>query len=123
TNSEYNDKEKGIPYITGASHIINEKIHISRWTEKPKSISIPNDLLLTCKGTIGKLAFNDIGEIHIARQIMAVRNMFGIEINYIKYFLQSYITNLLEKAKSLIPGISREDVLSINIPLPPLSIQ
>ncbi len=123
TKREYNDKGKGIPYITGASHIVNEEIKVSRWTETPKSISIKNDLLLTCKGTIGKLTFNNIGQIHIARQIMAIRNISDIEIKYIKNFIKTYIVILLEKSKSLIPGISRSDVLSIEIPLPPLAEQ
>lgn len=51
---------------------------------------------------------------------MAIRSLYNIEIKYVKYFLKSYIALLLEKAKSLIPGISRKDVLSVIIPLPPL---
>ena len=71
--TEYNDSRIGIPYMTGASNFCNEKLQINRWTEKPQTISVSGDLLITCKGTIGQMAFNTIGEIHIARQIMAIR--------------------------------------------------
>ena len=121
--SDYNNQNNGIPYITGASHFNNGVLEISRWTPRPKSISILNDLLLTCKGTIGSMAFNEIGKIHIARQIMAIRNSFKNDLHYIKYFLTQHISTLLELSKSLIPGISRDNILMIKIPLPPLSEQ
>jgi type I restriction enzyme S subunit len=121
--SEYNSKNIGIPYITGASHFNDGVLEISRWTPAPKSISNLRDLLITCKGTIGAMAFNEIGEIHIARQIMAIRNSYGVEISFVKYFLSQHIERLLELAKSLIPGISRDNILLVKFPLPPLSEQ
>lgn len=121
--SEYNAKNIGIPYITGASHFNDGILEISRYTPFPKSKSNLGDLLITCKGTIGAMAFNEIGEIHIARQIMAIRNTYGIDISFVKYFLSQHIERLLELSKSLIPGISRDNILSIKFPLPPLSEQ
>ena len=40
-----------------------------------------------------------------------------------KYFIASYLTELQRKAKSIIPGISRDDVLQILCPIPPLNEQ
>ncbi len=57
--SGYNDHQKGIHYITGASNIENEKIIINRWTESPKSIATNGDLLITCKGTVGTIALSN----------------------------------------------------------------
>ena len=121
--SEYNAKNIGIPYITGASHFNDGILEISRWTPFPKSKSNLGDLLITCKGTIGAMAFNEIGEIHIARQIMAIRNSYGIDISFVKYFLSQHIERLLELSKSLIPGISRDNILSIKFHIPTLSEQ
>ena len=45
------------------------------------------------------MAFNEIGEIHIARQIMAIRNSYGIDISFVKYFLSQHIERLLELSK------------------------
>ena len=51
--SEYNNKNDGIPYITGASNFKNGHISLVRWTPVPQVITRRGDLLLTCKGTIG----------------------------------------------------------------------
>ena len=120
--TDYNDIHKGIPYMTGASNFSSEKLLVNRWTEKPATISITGDLLITCKGTIGQMAFNTIGEIHIARQIMAIRGS-KINLHYLKYFLEAMIKILHKQAKSMIPGISREVLLNTLFPLPPIDEQ
>ena len=121
--NEYNAESIGIPYITGASNFINGNILINRWTTVPKTISEVNDILITCKGTVGELAINKYGNIHIARQIMAIRIYKNINLEYIKFFLESIVMEIKKTANGLIPGISRDDILSLNIPLPSLTEQ
>ena len=124
-SNEYNDNKKGIPYITGASNIENNNLIINRWIENPGVISIKNDILLTCKGTIGKLLVLNEPKVHIARQIMAIR-IFDenlIFVDFVLLILKYYVNKLQNKAKSMIPGISREDVLKILVPLPPINEQ
>ena len=121
--NEYNAESIGIPYITGASNFINGNILINRWTTVPKTISEVNDILITCKGTVGELAINKYGNIHIARQIMAIRVYKNINLEYIKLFLESIVMEIKKTANGLIPGISRDDMLNLNIPLPPLAEQ
>ena len=121
--NEYNAESIGIPYITGASNFINGNILINRWTTAPKTISEVNDILITCKGTVGELAINKYDNIHIARQIMAIRVYKNINLEYIKFFLESIVMEIKKTANGLIPGISRDDMLSPNIPLPPLTEQ
>ena len=120
--TEYNDNQLGIPYMTGASNFSNGILLANRWTERPVTISVIGDLLITCKGTIGQMAFNSIGEIHIARQIMAIRGIV-ISLEYIKCFLETMLNSLQKQAKSMIPGISRDVVLNALLPLPPLDEQ
>ena len=120
---EYNSDRIGIPYITGASNFNEGNILINRWTTSPKSISIKNDILLSCKGTVGELAINDYDKIHIARQIMAIRVSTKINLKYIKLFFESMILEIKKSADGLIPGISRDDILSLDIPLPPIAEQ
>lgn len=121
--SQYNDEKDGIPYITGASNFINGKVSLVRWTPEPQVITDCGDLLITCKGTIGEMAINDFGEAHIARQIMAIRNRYNLNMNYLSLCLQFYIESIKQSAKGLIPGISREDVLNIILPIPPEEYQ
>ena len=122
TPQDYNSNEEGIPYITGASNFEKGSLLINRWTPNPITISKFGDLLITCKGTIGTMAFNDFGDIHIARQVMAI-SPYIIDIKYIKYFLMRIVYELDKKAKSIIQGISRDDLLTALFPLPPLAEQ
>lgn len=120
--TEYNKSNNGIPYMTGASNFESGILIVNRWTNHPATISHKGDLLITCKGTIGEMAFNTIGDLHVARQIMAI-NSHSLNLNYVRFFLMRIVSELENKAKSIIPGISREDILNASFPLPPLAEQ
>lgn len=120
--SQYNILEKGIPYMTGASNFLNDELIVNRWTLSPTTISHKGELLITCKGTIGTMAFNVIGDIHIARQIMSISSNY-INLNYLKLYLEVYVSELEKVARSIIPGISRNDILKAVFPVPPLNEQ
>lgn len=122
TPDKYNTIEKGIPYITGASNIEGNQLIINRWTEYPNNIARKGDLLLTCKGTVGKTIILVETEVHIARQIMALSAVM-IDTVYLKYFIEGQVETLKSKAKSMIPGIERDNVLKLLMPLPPLAEQ
>jgi len=123
TPSEYSDTKIGIPYITGASNFSNNDLIINRWTVCPKVIAQDGDLLITCKGTVGAMLINMQGEMHIARQIMAVRNRAGMHVEFLQIVMTSFIMRITSAAKGIIPGISREDLLEMLIPCPPLNEQ
>ena len=116
---DYNDEENGIPYITGASNFMNGQIGYFRWTTKPQVVSDYGDLLLTCKGTVGELAINTVGSVHIARQIMAISGTSHLNQKYLFICIMAYISRIRASAKGLIPGISREDILELVLPIPP----
>ena len=120
--NHYNSDNKGIPYMTGASNFSKGELLINRWTQQPATISHLGDLLITCKGTIGEMAYNRIGDIHIARQIMAISPKY-VEIEYVQIYLSTLISKLNAEAKSIIPGISRENILNAIVSLPPIDEQ
>ena len=121
--TQYNSFEKGIPYITGASNIDNNTIIINRWTTAPITISHKGDLLITCKGTIGKLAFNSVGDLHIARQFMSLQFIEPLVSKYLFYCLEERISAIKQMDNGLIPGIDRSIILNQIIQLPPLAEQ
>ncbi|MGA8118988.1 restriction endonuclease subunit S [Rouxiella badensis] len=122
--SKYNDSKNGIPYITGASNIVNGIIVVNRWTPDPVVISSTGDLLITCKGTIGKTVFNTLGEVHIARQIMAIRNFSKkLDTGFLKIWLDGFVSQLVEKSKGMIPGFSRDDLELAAYPVLPIEEQ
>jgi type I restriction enzyme S subunit len=120
--SMYNSLKQGVPYITGASNFVNGDVIVNRWTENLVVSSQKGDILITCKGTIGEMAVNMLGQIHIARQVMAIRP-YLIKKEYIYSFLSTSISKLQATANSMIPGISRHDILSLLLPLPPINEQ
>ena len=123
TPDKYNDNAKGIPYITGASNIEDGEVIINRWTEYGRAFAYKGELLLTCKGTVGTMAFLKEEKVHIARQIMSIHPLSCLAPYYLQIVLETLVEGLKSAAKSMIPGISREDVLTSFIPLPPLSEQ
>lgn len=121
---EYNDEGHGTAYITGASNLSKAGVIVSRWTETPRNIAYQGDVLLVCKGSgYGKTVVCDVEKAHIARQIMAIRQMSTLEMRYIRYFLQANFHYLKKQGQGVIPGIDRKSVLSMAFPLPPLAEQ
>ena len=121
---EYNDQNRGIPYITGASNLLPKGVLINRWTENPRCIANCGDVLLVCKGSgYGKVAICDIEVAHIARQIMAIKKTDSLVMKYILYYLMANYDSLKSKGQGLIPGVDRQNVLNMQFPLPPLAEQ
>lgn len=116
--SEYSEENIGVPYLTGASNIQeNLNIIINRYTKIKYVNSHINHILLTCKGTIGKIVQNKIGDVHIARQFMSIKSF--INLDYTQIYLETIVSSLISEAKSMIPGIDRQQVLNKEIFIPP----
>ena len=121
---KYSDVEESVPYITGASNIEDNHVIINRWTKFPTVISKKNDILLVCKGSgYGKVVIADFDQAHIARQIMAIRASDSTLRKWIFLFLQNKFSYFKTQGNGLIPGIARNVVLDLLIPLPPLAVQ
>lgn len=118
TSDKYSPNNIGIPYLTGASNISeNNSIIINRYTSARFVNSHEGEILLTCKGTIGKTVINEIGNIHVARQFMSIKSF--ILNDYMIIYLKSIVAALNSEAKSMIPGIDRNQILTKEIILPP----
>ena len=124
-NSLCNTEGYGEPYLVGASCIDNGHINIYRWTENPEVISKKGDVLLSCKGTVGEVVLNTFGDIHIARQFMAIRSKAPqcILPDYLVIFIKASMATLKKAARGIIPGISRNDILELTVMIPPIEEQ
>lgn len=122
---KYNSNNKGVPYITGASNIENGKLVINRWTEFPSVIGRVGDLLIVCKGSgVGKMCISDIPIYHIARQIQIIRCFSSLVLlDYLKVNIDANLSNIVANAQGVIPGISRDHILDLLLPIPPLAEQ
>ncbi|MGN7406378.1 restriction endonuclease subunit S [Bacillus safensis] len=118
-----NSKEKGIPYIMGASNIVDNQLDVERWIETPTVIGVRGDILVSVKGTVGKVIIQELDEVHLSRQIMALRSKDTVLNKFLYLYIQTYVEKLKEAAKGIIPGISRDDILNAPFPLLPLNEQ
>ena len=122
---KYNTSAKGTPYIIGASNIEDGHLRINRWTEYPSVLSQRGDVLVVCKGAgVGKVVVNDIGTVHIARQIQAVRILDEIvSSDYMRILIDWCVPSIVTQANGLIPGLKRELLLNVLLPIPPRNEQ
>ena len=122
--SAYNDEEMGIPYMTGASCVIDGKTIVNRWTLTPKCIANKGDVLLVCKGSgYGTLAVLSQERAHIARQFMALKSKPELNNHFNYYLAYSVVDEIKKDARGLIAGIAREAVLNEAVFIPQLEEQ
>ena len=123
-SGDYNSDSVGIGYLTGPSDFTNVYPKITKWTEKPKTIAKQNDILLTVKGAgLGKNNIVDIDKVAISRQLMAIR-CNNVNYKYVHLFINSKYAYFQSIGVGIaIPGINRDNVLTLAFPLPPANEQ
>jgi type I restriction enzyme S subunit len=121
---EYSEAPKsGIPYITGPSDFGPNGLEITRFALVRKAVAVRGQLLLTVKGSgVGKTTTCDIDEVAISRQLMAL-TAIGWDRRFLILTTHLLSEKLKRDARSLIPGISREDVDEFIMGIPPLAEQ
>jgi len=122
--TDFNEQGKGIPYMTGASCIVEGQTVVSRWTTVPRCFAYHGDTLLVCKGSgSGAVAFLSQDKVHIARQFMALRPHGGMTKEFCLYLTLHLSEKMKQSATGLIEGIDRKTVLNQRVFLPPIAEQ
>ncbi|MGR9188802.1 restriction endonuclease subunit S [Rhizobium leguminosarum] len=121
---EYSEvPSSGVPYITGPSDFTENGLNISRYALVRKAIAKRGQLLLTVKGSgVGKTTICDLPEVAISRQLMSLTPIMW-NLGFLSIVTHRLAVALREQARSLIPGIAREDVENFTALLPPLAEQ
>ena len=119
--TDYNEQGKGVPYMTGASCIVEGQTVVSRWTTVPRCFAYRGDTLLVCKGSgSGAVAFLSQDKVHIARQFMALRPHESMTKEFCFYLTLHLSEKMKQSATGLIEGIDRKTVLNQRVFLPPI---
>lgn len=122
--SQYNEVGEGIPYMTGASCIVNGSTVASRWTLVPRCIAYQGEVLLVCKGSgYGTLARLAQERAHIARQFMDLRCTDALNNTFNYYLAFSVVKEIKKNARGLIAGIDRSAILKQAVSIPKLAEQ
>ncbi|MBN8220363.1 MAG: restriction endonuclease subunit S [Spirochaetes bacterium] len=123
-SDKYSDTPGGIPYITGPADFGPVNPVITKWTKEPKVSAKNSDILITVKGSgIGKINLVNIDEVAISRQVMAIRPTKCFD-RYVYCYLQQMFEYFQNKGDgAAIPGLTRDHVLNMELPLPPREVQ
>ncbi len=121
----YNRRGNGIGYLTGPADFGQISPVICRWTNKPKAWATPGDVLVTVKGAgVGKSNLAPNCKVAIGRQLMAIRPSSALDQRYLHLFFQHVFDDFQKAALgATVPGLGRNDIQSLGIPLPPMAEQ
>ncbi len=121
---DYNTKGNGIGYLTGPADFGEPFAIVSKWTTRPKTIAKRGDVLITVKGSgLGKVNLLREEKVAISRQLMAVRVHYAVPEFVYSSLIQMYDHIQKLGSGAAIPGITRDDVLRLPIPLPNSEVQ
>ncbi len=124
TPLEYNNNGIGVPYFTGPSDFTDEINGVTKWSDVSNNFGLQNDVLITVKGNgVGTMALQKLSKVAIGRQLMSIREkVFKTEFVY--HFLLTQMNLFIALAAgNLIPGLSRQAILSIKVNIPTLPEQ
>lgn len=124
--SDYNRNGRGIGYLTGPADFGPNMPTITKWTEWPKVCCEPSDVLVTVKGAgVGKVNLSPIEPVAIGRQLMAIRaDKVVLDMFFLYYFIMTCFNHLKTSALgATVPGLDRNNLETLSIPLPPLTEQ
>ncbi|HDM8230069.1 TPA: restriction endonuclease subunit S [Vibrio campbellii] len=116
--TEYSDSGD-IPYFTGPSDITNNFNSVTKFTDKKAKTAKAGDIFIVVKGSgVGKTKICELNEVFMGRQLMSLSASPSLSI-LIKATLDKNRHRLEALAMgNMIPGLSRNDILSIKISIP-----
>ena len=120
---DVNEDLIGLPLIAGAGDFSSTGVEVSKWTEKPTKICIINDIILSVRATVGTYRFAD-RDYCLGRGVAALRAKDNLDQKYLSFVIDFYRTKLLSAARgATFLQISKADIETLMIPLPPLGEQ
>jgi len=122
-SSTYNSICNGLPFFQGKADF-GEMYPTPRvYCSEPNRVSEPGDILITVRAPVGPTNINPVQSC-IGRGLAAIRASKAVDRNYLLYFLRFYEPELAKAGTgSTFAAISREDLETVKIPLPPLTDQ
>lgn len=122
----YSNTEIGLPFYQGKTEYGDIYLKSPKvWTTYSTKISIKDDILFSMRAPVGAVNINPFQEICIGRGLAAIRVSSNIVMKYLFYVLR-YGEEENSKAGStgsVFDSITKSQLQSIQIPLPPLEEQ
>ncbi|NDL70167.1 restriction endonuclease subunit S [Vreelandella alkaliphila] len=122
SRSEVNFDGRGEPYVTGPEQWDGRKILHNKWTEYPKRMAPDGSIFVTVKGAGVGTTFPGCYAA-IGRDVYAFVPNEKMNYTYILFAIQASAADVVLKAKGLIPGLTKSNIIDHEIYLPPLKEQ
>jgi restriction endonuclease S subunit len=119
----YNENGIGTPFYQGKTEFT--KKHIGdpvKWTIQETKIAEKDDILMSVRAPVGPINIS-ITRICIGRGLAAIRPSPKILLCYLFEILKLQEKNIKGNGGAVFDSISKKDIESITIPLPPLEVQ
>lgn len=117
-----NSTGAGVPYLTGPADFPNGQILVSKFTERPTSMCVCGDILITVKGSGAGSLVESNGTYCISRQLMSIQ-VREWNSKFLKFSIIQNAEAIKSAVTGLIPGLSRSDILDQKLPIPSLKEQ
>jgi type I restriction enzyme S subunit len=123
SSSSYNRAEDGMPFFQGKADFGKIFPTPRYWCTEPQKIAYPDDVLLSVRAPVGSTNLNNI-ECCIGRGLAALRPLAETNCYFLLYLMRSFQTKLESFATgTTFAAVSKSDVESFPVPLPPLAEQ
>lgn len=122
SKSEVNSEGKGEPYVTGPEQWDGKKILHHKWTEHPKRMAPEGSIFVTVKGAGVGTTFPGCYAA-IGRDVYAFVPNENMNYTYILFAIQASAKDVVLKAKGLIPGLTKSDIVDHEVYLPSINEQ
>lgn len=117
-----NTRGLGVPYLTGPADFPRGCIRQTKFTEYPGTFCQAGDILVTVKGSGAGALVEADARYCISRQLMAIRpNTWNSR--FLLYSLLHKAAGIANATTGLIPGLSRSDLVNLEVAVPPLREQ
>jgi type I restriction enzyme M protein len=119
----YNESGNGLPLYQGKADFGDIWLEPPRvWTTNPTKRALRDDVLMSVRAPVGPVNLCP-QEICIGRGLAAIRPGESLIRDYLFYFLRNNQNRIRGADGAVFPSISREQIASIQIPLPSLEQQ
>ena len=122
--ASYNTNGDGYPLIAGAGDFGETSPRPGKWTDAPTKLSEPGDIILCIRATIGDRNWSD-NKYCLGRGVAGLRAMDAkLDQKYLWQWLGHSADQLKSKGRgATFLQVSKADIASLQIPLPPLPEQ
>jgi type I restriction enzyme S subunit len=119
----YNDQGNGYPLIAGAGDFKNGIINVGKYTTEPTKLSKSDDIVMSIRASIGDKVWVD-ADYCLGRGVAAIRANSKVDKKYLWHTLSHVESTLLSKGRgATFLQVNKDDIQTLDIPLPPLTEQ